>query len=250
GGAVIMDDSAGMFSANCKPRSQTLSQEVSGEKVKIINDNMIDYMVDGKFYKKASLSVWQQKFRGIFESLGVKSFAQASVNGSPFRGHSAVYSGADGSRLLLVLPAYQISASLQYMVEVKTDFRGNIWSPITHTVYRDGIKDKVERGWPLAAVISPEKGGAFEVSAVQNDGKVEYAINAEASGFVPTYFTVQALDPQGKPVIVYNNSLIVATPGSYSGAFKLALNDPKGEWSIVLTDGLTGRKYVKTFNWR
>jgi hypothetical protein len=250
GRAVIMDDSAGMFTANCKPRSQILSKELNGEKVKVINDNLIDYMVDGKFYKKASLTAWQQKFRSLFESVGVKSFAEASVNGSPFHGHSAVYSGDNGSRLLLVLPAYQISTTPQNMVEVKTDFTGNCWSPLTHTVYRDGIKDKVERGWPLAAVMSAEKGGTFEANAVQNDGKVEYAINASANGFVPTYFFVQVLDPLGKPVTVYNNTLIVSKPGSYAGSLKLALNDPKGEWSVVFNDGLTGKKYIKTFSQR
>lgn len=250
GGAVIMDDSAGMFSANCKPRAKSLNQEIAGEKVKVINDNLIDYMVDSKFYKKASMSGWQQKFRSLFESLGVKPFAQISVNGSPFRGHSAAYSGDNGSRLLLALPAYQISASPQNIVEVKTDFSGNCWSPVTHTVYSDGIKDKVERGWPLAAVLSPEKGGTFEIMAVQNDGRVEYAVKAGASSFVPTYFSVQVIDPKGRPAPVYNNTLIVPKPGSYAGSFKLALNDPEGEWSLIFSDGLTGVKHVRTFKWR
>ncbi|MCP5115667.1 MAG: hypothetical protein GY953_32980, partial [bacterium] len=51
----------------------------------------------------------------------------------------------------------------------------------------------------------------------------------------------------GKELAREYSTTLRTTDGKATGSFPLALNDPSGEWSVVATDAISGKKAVMEF---
>ncbi len=111
----------------------------------------------------------------------------------------------------------------------------------------DSARARIEPGDAQAYALLPYEVKGLDVQATRADRVVRYKLSIRTDAQAgPHVFRVEVTGPDGNPRRHYGARLFGAQ-GAAEGAFHLALNDARGDWTLKVTDIATGTQTSASF---
>lgn len=222
GGLVVADGEPGRFDDHCRPRVAPPLGGVEGVRCLEGGDGDADAFAE-------TLAGWLQP---LLQKAGISS--QVEIAGA----RPEVVRFADGEAEYL-----GIARTPDGRHQVRFRRRAHVYDVRERRYLGEADGVELEDGGRVKLyALLPSPVRALQVQAPAEVGRgerVEFAVRADAERSFRHVFAVRVYAPDGSLQHMYGANLD-GPEGAASGGFRLAHNDPTGEWRIVASDAATG----------
>jgi hypothetical protein len=256
GGTVIADGTPGIMDGHGKKVDEPL---LSGVTLSSCRNRVWAYNDIPRVRNGDDGGAIREEIRGLLKAAGVEApFRIIPAAGGKLLGCEVVHFTDRGAEYLGLLQGREY---LRSATENHDPVPVTISLPRKLQVYsiRDGkdlgvtdtIQTAIEPAVAQVYALLPGKVESLAVAGIKDvyerGGKVEYAVTCETAGqaAVPQVYRVEVKRPDGRTSREYGRNLYGL--GTCQGTFTLALNDPAGNWTIVVTDVASAATTQKVF---
>ena len=183
----------------------------------------------------------------VLKDAGLSPKASITLPGGDAVAGCAAYLFNNGStRLLGLIPDKDGDAARK--IRVRLDSAGTIYDVRKKSFVASGreFETEIEPAVPrLFAIVSEPVTGLEAKSSGAVTAGAEVAIDFQVNGSpdLRSVARVEVFDPAGKRAPYYSGNEDIQN-GKGRTRFPIALNDPKGEWRVVITEAISGKRAV------